>query len=259
MTIVNTFAEDGYKVTFDWAWHLANPHLTPIPGQDYGVKAGGDVRAAATGYCSWAQMTDGLFMVSIHYGADNITYRELASVSAAVKTAHITQGAVIGTAAPAGGRSPHWEYDHANGTYSPAENFVTPPTPIIESELHMIFIQRTDTNQIAARDAGMFLPLTTTQVARYTREYGSAALSSALQVTAADWGNIQADALAEAATMVPAVSGVTLAQLNTALAALATTADLPTTGQLGEVLTSTVSLVDAHVDAAFAGLVLKTS
>lgn len=142
MSLINPFVEDGHKllmfiengkvVTCDFQWHLDNPKLTPIPGQDYNVPPGGPVRSPATGFCAWSQMDDGLFLVSIQYGADAVTIRELGSVTAAAKSHQVTQGEVIGYAAGAGQRSPHWEYDHGTGGYSPAENYVT-SAPVTET------------------------------------------------------------------------------------------------------------------------------
>jgi len=129
--IENTFVtRNRVAIDFDWAWHIANPNLTPIPGTDYRVPAGDPVYAPLTGYCSWAQMTDGKHMVSIKVGnGDKVTIRELASVSAQAQTAHVTQGDIIGYASTT--LSPHVEYDLANGTYQPFENYVTNITPAI--------------------------------------------------------------------------------------------------------------------------------
>jgi hypothetical protein len=127
MSIINTFVEDGFEVDYPWEWHLEHPELTPIPGVDYKVAPGHAVRAGVTGDCSWSRMNDGFYLVSIQYGKDALTYRELASVSAEVKTGHIVEGHAMGTASNT--KSPHWEYDHADGTYSPAEDYVTPPAP----------------------------------------------------------------------------------------------------------------------------------
>lgn len=135
--------------------------------------------------------------------------------------------------------------DYAGATPNlSAFEVVNPPTPIHE-ESDMIFIQRTDTKQIAARDSGVFVPLTAASLARYTRQYGAAVIAAALQVTAADWTNIQADAVAErpptatvdAAALAKAVSadivmpaGLTAAQEQATLTAMeaAIIAKIPT-------------------------------
>lgn len=78
---------------------------------------------------------------------------------------------------------------------------------------------------------------------------------TAVGVPAASWDTF---ITANTPVSVPG-GGATIAQIHTELQSLAATADLPTTEQLGEALTSTVSLVDGHVDSAFAGLVLKTT
>lgn len=200
MTFTDTWAAVGKTLKYSWQWHLDNPKLTPIPGTDWSFDEGQDVPALATGFCEWAQMTDGLYMVSILLGnGDKVTTRELGSVSAAVtETHHVTAGVTsIGKATSA--RFPHREYDHANGTFSPFENYIAIPAPSIETDITMRLATSTVAGGYWVVGNGAPYKFTGTQA-----EAGvfATAVGPTYSIPAADWPSFIAGATPPAAASI---------------------------------------------------------
>lgn len=260
----------GFQVGWTWAQHVAAGYEG---GTDYiFYPTDGSITAAADGTVRLAPgengFTPGDAIILTLTDGRTINYREVASHTGSFPRT-VQRGDAVGEPTD-GGRWPHIDATVGGKRvpFEPLVNIGTAPAgdgvqPIGED----MFVHIT-AGAFLFRDAGQWVTLTQAQATLVANVVGSPVTVSASDGAAlvAAFPNKSGvdpvalgNAIASNAQFLAAVSGAGLTNAELASALTSALSDIPTSAQLGQALTSAVSLMDSHVDAAFAGLTLKTS